>query len=88
MPIEIEKNRIDSFCCGGGGGMSFAEEPPEKRVSRERTRHILNTDADRVAVACPFCRTMLEDGLSALKGDRDIQVIGVAELLWEAVRTE
>jgi Fe-S oxidoreductase/nitrate reductase gamma subunit len=85
-PIEIEKNRENSFCCGGGGGMSFAEEPPEKRVNRERARHILNTDADRVAVACPFCRTMLEDGLNALRGNRDIQVIGIAELLWETVR--
>ena len=85
-PIEMIKNRVDSFCCGGGGGMSFAEEPPEKRGSRERARHILNTDADRVAVACPFCRAMLEDGLSALKDDRDIKVVGIAELLWEAVR--
>jgi Fe-S oxidoreductase len=84
MPIELEKNREDSFCCGGGGGMSFAEEPPEKRVNRERARQILNSDVDRVAVACPFCRTMLEDGLSALRGDHDIQVVGVAELLWEA----
>ena len=87
-PIEITNNRVDSFCCGGGGGMSFAEEPPEKRVNRERTRHILNTDADRIAVACSYCRTMLEDGLSALKDDRDIEVVGVAELLWEAVRGE
>jgi Fe-S oxidoreductase/nitrate reductase gamma subunit len=85
-PIEMIKNRVDSFCCGGGGGMSFAEESPEERVNRERTRHILNTDADRVAVACSYCRTMLEDGLSALKGDRDVQVVGIAELLWEAVR--
>ncbi len=85
-PIEMEKNRENSFCCGGGGGMSFAEEPPEKRVNRERARQALETQADVVAVACSFCRTMLEDGINALKGDRDIQVKNVAELLWEAVR--
>jgi len=85
-PIEMEKSREDSFCCGGGGGMSFAEEPPEKRVNRERARQALETQPDVVAVACSFCRTMLEDGINALKGDRDIQVVGVAELLCEAVQ--
>jgi len=45
----------------------------------------LHREADRVAAACSFCGTMHEDGINALKGDRDIQVIGIAELPWEAV---
>ena len=84
-PIEMSESRENSFCCGGGGGMSFIDEPPNQRVNQERARQVLETDADIVAVGCPFCMTMLEDGLNARKGDREIKVMDVAELLWQAV---
>jgi Fe-S oxidoreductase/nitrate reductase gamma subunit len=84
-PVEMAANRSAGFCCGGGGGMSFAEEPPDQRVNRERARQAVATGADAVAVACPFCMTMLEDGVGALAGDRDIEVKDVAELLRETV---
>lgn len=87
-PIEMKQSREQSFCCGGGGGMSFIEEPPDKRVNGERARQILETDAERVAVGCPFCMTMLEDGINARKGERDVRVMDVAELLWEAVSAD
>ena len=83
-PIELERSREKSFCCGGGGGMSFVEEPPDQRVNQERAREILDTGADTVAVGCPFCMTMLEDGVNARKGSRDVSVMDVSELLWEA----
>jgi Fe-S oxidoreductase/nitrate reductase gamma subunit len=82
-PIELSRNRKQSFCCGGGGGMSFIDEPPDKRVNQERAREILETNADTVAVGCPFCMTMMEDGINARKGERDVRVMDVAELLWE-----
>jgi Fe-S oxidoreductase/nitrate reductase gamma subunit len=85
-PIEMEQSRSNGFCCGGGGGMSFVDEPPNQRVNQERARQVLETDADVVAVGCPFCMTMLEDGINARKGDRDLQVMDVAELLWQAVQ--
>ena len=75
-----------SFCCGGGGGMSFVDEPPDKRVNQERAREALETGADVLAVGCPFCMTMMEDGVNARKGDRDVKVMDVAELLWEATQ--
>ena len=83
-PVELERSREKSFCCGGGGGMSFVEEPPDRRVNQERAREILETGADTVAVGCPFCMTMLEDGINARKGSRDVRVMDVSELLWEA----
>ena len=83
-PIELERSREKSFCCGGGGGMSFVEEPPDQRVNQERAREILETGADTVAVGCPFCMTMLEDGINARKGSREVRVRDVSELLWEA----
>jgi Fe-S oxidoreductase/nitrate reductase gamma subunit len=82
--VEMGRSRNESFCCGGGGGMSFVDEPPDKRVNQERAREAVETGADVVAVGCPFCMTMLEDGVNARKGDRDIKVMDVAELLWEA----
>jgi Fe-S oxidoreductase len=84
--VELQRNRSNSFCCGGGGGMSFVEEPPAQRVNQERAREILATDADVVAVGCPFCLTMMEDGINARKGDREMRVKDVAELLAEALQ--
>jgi Fe-S oxidoreductase len=86
-PIEMTRSRSNSFCCGGGGGMSFIDEPPDKRVNQERAREVLETQAEVVAVGCPFCMTMLEDGINARKGDREIKVMDVAELLWQAQGT-
>jgi Fe-S oxidoreductase len=84
--LEMQRNRSGSFCCGGGGGMSFVEEPPNRRVNQERAREALDTGANVVAVACPFCMTMMEDGVNARKGDSEASVRDVAELLLEAVR--
>jgi Fe-S oxidoreductase len=86
--IELEQSRKQSYCCGGGGGMSFIDEPPDKRVNQERARQILETDADTVAVGCPFCTTMLEDGINARKGERQIVVRDIAELMWESASKE
>jgi Fe-S oxidoreductase/nitrate reductase gamma subunit len=85
--LEMKQSRQNGFCCGGGGGMSFIEEPPDKRVNQERARQALETGADIVAVGCPFCMTMLEDGVNARKGERDVKVMDVAELLWQSVST-
>jgi Fe-S oxidoreductase len=82
--LEMPRSRNKSFCCGGGGGMSFIDEPPDKRVNQERAREALATGADVLAVGCPFCMTMMEDGINATKGNREMRVMDVAELLLEA----
>jgi Fe-S oxidoreductase len=84
-PVEMAANRANGFCCGGGGGMAFAEEPPHQRVNRERARQVVDTGADVVAVACPFCMTMLEDGATSVAGNHRLVVRDVAELLRDAV---
>ncbi|MFP6676391.1 MAG: heterodisulfide reductase-related iron-sulfur binding cluster [Pirellulaceae bacterium] len=83
--IEMEQHGTQSFCCGGGGGMSFVDEPPDQRVNVERSKQALSSGADTIAVACPFCTTMLEDGVGALQSDRKVVVKDVAELLWDSV---
>ncbi|MGO9516487.1 MAG: heterodisulfide reductase-related iron-sulfur binding cluster [Candidatus Korobacteraceae bacterium] len=83
---EMERSRSSSFCCGGGGGMSFVDELPGQRVNQERAREALDTGAGVVAVACPFCMTMLEDGVNARKGVRDVRVMDISELLLETLQ--
>ncbi len=83
--VEMRRSRNTSFCCGGGGGMAFVDEPPDQRVNQERAQEAIDTGADVVAVGCPFCATMLDDGVNARRGDQDVQVKDVAELLWDAV---
>jgi Fe-S oxidoreductase len=84
--VEMERRSENGFCCGGGGGMSFVDEPRDKRVNQERAREALETGADVLAVGCPFCLTMMEDGINARKGDREMPVMDVAELLWQSVK--
>ena len=64
------------------------DEPPDKRVNQERAREALQTGAQVVAVGCPFCMTMMEDGINALKGERDVRVMDVSELLWESLKPQ
>jgi Fe-S oxidoreductase len=84
--VEMKQSREQGFCCGGGGGMSFVEEPKDKRVNQERARQALETGADIIAVGCPFCMTMLEDGVNAKREERDVKVMDVAELLWQSMK--
>lgn len=86
--IEMAQSREASFCCGGGGGMSFVDEPAEQRVSLERARQAATTGADVLAVGCPFCMTQLEDGIKGVETKSPMRVRDVAELLWEAVAPE
>lgn len=82
---EMRAHGAEAFCCGGGGGMAFAEERLDQRVNRERARQALEVGADVVAVACPFCMTMLSDGIETESGERNVAVRDVAELLRDAV---
>lgn len=77
--IEMERSRNKSFCCGGGGGMSFVDEPADQRVNQERAAEAVASGAEVLATACPFCMTQMEDGVRGRMKVRDI-----AEVLWEA----
>ncbi|MGE5819800.1 MAG: heterodisulfide reductase-related iron-sulfur binding cluster, partial [Deltaproteobacteria bacterium] len=79
--IEMAQSREKSFCCGAGGGLMWIEEPSDKRVNSKRVEHAFETGANILAVACPFCMTMLEDGVKARTGERELKVMDIAELL-------
>jgi len=78
---EMKRNRTGTSCCGAGGGRMWMEEDPKHRVSTERAREALATGAKTVAVGCPFCLTMMTDGVAA--HGSEARVVDVAELLVE-----
>ncbi|MEU6858222.1 (Fe-S)-binding protein [Glycomyces sp. NPDC046736] len=77
---EMPRNNEKSFCCGAGGARMWLEEPLGKRVNRERADEAVATGASTVAVGCPFCSTMLRDGVNDA-GREDVEVIDIAQLL-------
>jgi Fe-S oxidoreductase len=79
--VEPQRTRDRGLCCGAGGGRMFMEERIGKRINAERVEELLATGADTIAVACPFCMTMMHDGARAR--DANVQVLDVAEVVAE-----
>lgn len=85
IDTETEKHGRDSFCCGAGGAQMWMEEiAPKERVNVIRAKELAETGADTVAVGCPFCSTMVSDGLSAI--DAEMEVKDIAEIVWEQIK--
>ena len=77
--VEPERTRSRGLCCGAGGGQMWMEETQGKRINIERTEELIATGADAVAVACPFCMTMISDGLK--QKDSEIPVLDISEVV-------
>jgi len=84
---EMERHRKFGMCCGAGGGRMWIEEDPDKRVNLLRTEQALQTDPEVIAVSCPFCMTMLGDGIKAKSLEEKVQTLDVMEIVDAATRS-
>jgi len=80
--VEMKRNRSFALCCGAGGAQMFKEsEKGNKEIFIERTEEALNTNAEVIATACPFCMTMITDGLKYKNKEEEIKNLDIAELI-------
>jgi heterodisulfide reductase subunit D len=84
--VEMDRNKSFALCCGAGGSQMFKEaEKGNKEIFLERTEDVLKTGADVVATACPFCMTMLTDGLKYKNKEEEMKNLDVAELIAQSL---
>jgi heterodisulfide reductase subunit D len=80
--VEMKRCRSKGLCCGAGGAQMFKEEEKgTKRINTERTEEAIGTGATVIAAACPFCNTMLTDGVKSGEKEESVQVLDIAELV-------
>lgn len=80
--VEMKRCRTNGLCCGAGGAQMWKEdEPGDKRINMERTEEALRTGAEIIAVNCPFCMTMMSDGVKAKEKQESVMVYDLAELI-------
>ena len=83
--VEAERSRDRGMCCGAGGGQMFKEdEPGNERISEARFRQLVDTGADTICTACPFCMRMMTDA-NASDSTNDIGQLDPAEMLLESL---
>jgi Fe-S oxidoreductase len=80
----MERCREKGFCCGAGGGHLWLEEHMGRRINEIRTEQVIDTKAQIVATACPYCLQMFEDGIKAKGVEESLRTMDIAELLAES----
>jgi Fe-S oxidoreductase len=84
--IEMKRCKTNGLCCGAGGGQMFKDaEKGKKEVNIERIEEALETGANVLAVGCPFCMTMMSDGIKNKEREHDVKVYDLAEMLLESM---
>jgi Fe-S oxidoreductase len=85
---EMRRHRNKSFCCGGGGGRAWMEEKIGKRVNQARVNEALETGAEVLAAACPFCITMFDDGIKGVEAEDKLQIEDISEIVARAIESQ
>lgn len=80
--VEMKRCRTRGLCCGAGGAQMFKEEEKgDKRINMERTQEAVSTGSEVIAAACPFCNTMLTDGVKTMELEEKVKVMDIAEIV-------
>lgn len=83
--VEMKACKTKGLCCGAGGAQMFKDaEEGDKEINIERTEQALDTQAEIIAAACPFCNTMMTDGIKNKKQEDEVKIMDVAELIANA----
>lgn len=83
--VEMKRCKTNGLCCGAGGAQMFKEaERGNKEVNIERTEEALESNADIIATGCPYCNTMMTDGIKHFEKENEIEILDVAELIAKA----
>lgn len=83
--VEMKRSRANGLCCGAGGAQMFKEpEKGNKDVNIERTEDALETKPEVIAAGCPFCNTMMTDGVKHFEKESEVKVLDIAELIANA----
>jgi Fe-S oxidoreductase len=82
--VEMQRHKHFGMCCGAGGGRMWIEEDPDKRVNLLRTDQALEQNPEAIAVSCPFCMTMIADGIKAKDLEDKVQTVDVMEIVDKA----
>lgn len=83
--IEMRRCKSEGLCCGAGGAQMFKDaEPGDKEIFVERTEEALETSPSIVATGCPFCNTMVTDGVKSKEKEGDVEVLDIAEMIINA----
>ena len=83
--VEMKRCKSNGLCCGAGGAQMFKEaEKGQKEINVERTGDVLETKSSIIATGCPFCNTMMTDGVKHVNKENEIQVLDIAELIANA----
>ena len=83
--VEMKRCKTNGLCCGAGGAQMFKEaEKGNKEINLERTEDAIETSANIIATGCPFCNTMMTDGVKNFNKENEIVVMDVAELIANA----
>jgi Fe-S oxidoreductase len=84
--VEMKRCRSKGLCCGAGGAQMFKEEEKgNTRINIDRSNEALETGANYIAAACPFCNTMLTDGVKLAEKEEEVKVVDIAELVAESM---
>lgn len=83
--LEMERNRQDSMCCGAGGGMMWMEETQGTRVNLARTEQALRMSPTAIGSSCPYCLTMMSDGVKAKEAEERVATLDISELVERAL---
>ena len=83
--MEAPRHRDKGFCCGGGGGRMWLHESLGEKINHLRAKEFMDLNAETIATACPYCLTMMTDGVGAIEAEKKPEVVDIIKLAADAL---